>query len=129
MQDVLDLVEEEYKSESESSSEYEEYTDSEDETGPRLKPVFVPRTDRVTIKEKEELAKEEEAVEVQKKRQVDLRKKESLKVSSGFCPVKYVSVVDGAQVVTRRQGEPSRGPTPGPNPSPSRGPSPTPGPS
>ena len=23
------------------SSEYEEYTDSEDETGPRLKPVFV----------------------------------------------------------------------------------------
>lgn len=81
LQDVLDLVEEEYKSESESSSEYEEYTDSEDETGPRLKPVFVPRTDRVTIKEKEELAKEEEAVEVQKKRQVDLRKKESLKVS------------------------------------------------
>ena len=111
MQDVLDLVEEEYKSESESSSEYEEYTDSEDETGPRLKPVFVPRTDRVTIKEKEELAKEEEAVEVQKKRQVDLRKKESLKVSSGFCPVKYVSVVDGAHVVTRRQGEPSPSPS------------------
>ncbi len=28
-------------SEGESSSEYEEYTDSEDDTGPRLKPVFV----------------------------------------------------------------------------------------
>ena len=25
----------------EESSEYEEYTDSEDEAGPRLKPVFV----------------------------------------------------------------------------------------
>ena len=72
---------EEDKSESESSSEYEEYTDSEDDTGPRLKPVFVPKSDRVTIKEKEELAKEEEAIEREKKRQSDLRKKESHRVS------------------------------------------------
>lgn len=77
---MLDVVEEEDKSESESSSEYEEYTDSEDETGPRLKPVFVPRTDRVTIKEKEAQAKEEQAVEQEKKKQSDLRKRESHRV-------------------------------------------------
>lgn len=36
-------VEDEWKSgeESESESEYEEYTDSEDEMEPRLKPVFI----------------------------------------------------------------------------------------
>ena len=74
------MVEEEDKSESESSSEYEEYTDSEDETGPRLKPVFVPRTDRVTIKEKEAQAREEQALEQEKKKQSDLRKRESHRV-------------------------------------------------
>ena len=78
-QDVLDLVEEE-KSESESSSEYEEYTDSEDETGPRLKPVFVPKTDRLSIKEKEKLAKQEQEIEQQKKKQAELRKRESHRV-------------------------------------------------
>ncbi len=40
LQDVLDVVEEEASAE-EDSSEYEEYSDSEGETGPRLKPVFV----------------------------------------------------------------------------------------
>ena len=75
------MVEEEGQSESGSVSEYEEYTDSEDDTGPRLKPVFVPKTDRVTIKEKEELEKEEKAVEVERKKQSGLRKKESLRVS------------------------------------------------
>lgn len=75
------MVEEEDKSESESSSEYEEYTDSEDETGPRLKPVFVPKTDRVTIKEKDALAKEEELMEREKKKQNELRKRESHRVS------------------------------------------------
>ena len=75
------VEEEEAKSESEESSEYEEYTDSEDETGPRLKPVFVPKSDRVTIKEKEELVKGEEQAEVDRKKQIGLRKKESLRVS------------------------------------------------
>ena len=75
------MVEEEAKSESESSSEYEEYTDSEDDTGPRLKPVFVPKTDRMTIKEKEALAREEQALELEKKKQGDLRKRESHRVS------------------------------------------------
>lgn len=79
-QDVLDVVEED-KSESGSSSEYEEYTDSEDETGPRLKPVFVPKTDRLSIKEKEALAKEEAALEQERKRQGELRKRESHRVS------------------------------------------------
>ena len=82
------MVEEEGQSESGSSSEYEEYTDSEDETGPRLKPVFVPKTDRVTIKEKEKVAKEEVELELEKKRQSGLRKKESLRVSESLqtCP-------------------------------------------
>ena len=77
---MLDLVEEEDKSESPSSSEYEEYTDSEDETGPRLKPVFVPRNDRLSIKEKEELAKQEAEAEQNRKRQAELRKRESHRV-------------------------------------------------
>ena len=81
LQDVLDVVEEEDKSESESSSEYEEYTDSEDETGPRLKPVFVPKTDRLSLKEKEAQAKKEAALEQERKRQRELRKKESHRVS------------------------------------------------
>ncbi len=85
LQDVLDVVEEEDRSESELSSEYEEYTDSEDETGPRLKPVFVPKTDRVTIKEKEDQAKEEQMLEQEKKRQGDLRKRESHRVGEIFC--------------------------------------------
>lgn len=76
-EDVLDLVEEEDKSESDSSSEYEEYSDSEDETGPRLKPVFVPRVDRLSIKEKEAQAKQEKEIEQEKKRQAELRKRES----------------------------------------------------
>lgn len=54
-------TEEEYlKQEEDSSSseeeESEEYTDSEEETGPRLKPVFVRKRDRVTIIEKEKEA-------------------------------------------------------------------------
>lgn len=45
------LTKEEEKSDSDSteSSEYEEYSDSEEETGTRLKPVFVRKRDRITV--------------------------------------------------------------------------------
>ena len=41
-EELLAKVEDE-EEEEEEVSEYEDYTDSEDETGPRLKPVFVPQ--------------------------------------------------------------------------------------
>lgn len=56
---TITSVEQLKKEEDFSSSEEEEseeYTDSEEETGPRLKPVFVRKKDRVTIMEKEKEA-------------------------------------------------------------------------
>lgn len=38
---MLDIEEEKLGESESESSEYEEYSDSEEETGPRLKPVFV----------------------------------------------------------------------------------------
>lgn len=78
-EDILDVAEEE-QSAHEESSEYEEYSDSEDETGPRLKPVFVRKMDRVTIRERQAHEKEEEAVQKELKRQEELRKRESHKL-------------------------------------------------
>lgn len=40
-QEVLDIEDEKVGDSESDSSEYEEYSDSEEETGPRLKPVFV----------------------------------------------------------------------------------------
>lgn len=67
-EELLVVEEEQQKEESddesetdESEYEEEEYSDSEDEIAPRLKPVFVKKTDRVTIQQKElELQKEKE---------------------------------------------------------------------
>lgn len=67
--------------ESSDSSEYEEYTDSEEEeTGPRLKPVFVRKRDRITIieKEKEELKKKQ--LEIEAKKLADDRKRQTLRM-------------------------------------------------
>ncbi|CAI7990977.1 Microfibrillar-associated protein 1 [Geodia barretti] len=74
--DILDVQDEE-ESDIEESSEYEEYSDSEDEMGPRLKPVFVRKVDRVTIRAKEVAEKREEQLEAERKRQEELRKRES----------------------------------------------------
>lgn len=78
--DVLDVIEEEVLSESEESSEYEEYTDSEDETGPRLKPVFVRKLERVTIREQDTQEKEEDELKKELEEQTKNRKKESLRL-------------------------------------------------
>jgi microfibrillar-associated protein 1 len=64
----------------ESESEYEEYTDSEEEARPRLKPVFVFKHERVTIKEKEQLDTKEKQVEDVEKQRREERRKETLKV-------------------------------------------------
>ncbi|XP_069680717.1 microfibrillar-associated protein 1 [Periplaneta americana] len=80
--EVLDK-EEEGRSPEESaseSSEYEEYTDSEEETGPRLKPVFVRKKDRVTVMEKEREALRQKQAEIEAKKMAEERRKYTLKM-------------------------------------------------
>lgn len=63
------------------SSEYEEYTDSEEEeTGPRLKPVFVRKRDRITILEREREAGRQRAAEAEAKKLAEERRKTTLKL-------------------------------------------------
>lgn len=80
--EVLDK-EDEGKSADESaeeSSEYEEYTDSEEETGPRLKPVFVRKRDRVTVIEKEKEAQKQKQAEQEAKKMAEERRRYTLKM-------------------------------------------------
>lgn len=67
-------------SSAESSSEYEEYTDSEEETGPRLKPVFVRKSDRVTVLEKAKEAEKKKLLALETEKLAEQRKKASKKV-------------------------------------------------
>ncbi|KAF4356910.1 uncharacterized protein LOC115703169 [Cannabis sativa] len=72
--------EEEVEEEEEEESEYE--TDSDDEpTGiAMLKPVFVPKSERDTVAERERLEAEELAVEELKKKKLEERKRETKKI-------------------------------------------------
>ncbi|XP_074027255.1 microfibrillar-associated protein 1-like [Leptinotarsa decemlineata] len=71
------MAKEEDKDESDSS-ESEEYTDSEEETRPRLKPVFIRKKDRITTIEKEhELEKKREE---ESQRKAEERRKETLRI-------------------------------------------------
>ncbi|XP_077978341.1 microfibrillar-associated protein 1-like [Glandiceps talaboti] len=80
-EEVMDVGEEEEFRESEDeSSEYEEYSDSEEETGPRLKPVFVAKKDRITIQEKEQEALKQRILEQELKKLAEERKKQSVKM-------------------------------------------------
>lgn len=72
--------EEEEEEEEEEESEYE--TDSEEElTGiAMLKPVFVPKSERDTVAERERLEAEERALEELKKKKLEERKKETKQI-------------------------------------------------
>ncbi|XP_014473489.1 PREDICTED: microfibrillar-associated protein 1 [Dinoponera quadriceps] len=65
---------------SEESSYYEEYTDSEEETGPRLKPVFVRKKDRITVMEKEKEAMRQKQAEAEAKKLAEERKRQTLRM-------------------------------------------------
>ncbi|KAG1688946.1 Microfibrillar-associated protein 1 [Nymphon striatum] len=82
-EEVLEMEEEAKSAAEESeeeSSEYEEYTDSEEENGPRLKPVFVKKRDRITVQERERQLVKQKEVEVEAKRAQEDRRKASLKI-------------------------------------------------
>uniref|UniRef100_A0A4W5P8B6 Microfibril associated protein 1 n=3 Tax=Salmoninae TaxID=504568 RepID=A0A4W5P8B6_9TELE len=64
----------------ESESEYEEYTDSEDEAEPRLKPVFIRKKDRVTVAEREADELKQRELEAEAKKQVEERRRYTLKI-------------------------------------------------
>ncbi|ESP02409.1 hypothetical protein LOTGIDRAFT_138500, partial [Lottia gigantea] len=80
-EEVMDVEEEKSDGESEEeSSEYEEYTDSEEEVGPRLKPVFVRKRDRITIQEKEREEIKQRELEVENKKLAEDRRRQTLKM-------------------------------------------------
>lgn len=76
------LAEEEEKSNSDSSesSDYEEYSDSEEETGPRLKPVFIRKRDRITIAEKEKEALRQKQLEIENQKMAEERRRQTLRM-------------------------------------------------
>ncbi|XP_068723158.1 microfibrillar-associated protein 1-like [Montipora capricornis] len=81
--DLLDLEDEaksDEEEEEEESSEYEEYTDSEEEANPRLKPVFVRKSDRITVQEREKMELDQERKEEEKKKANEERTKTSRKL-------------------------------------------------
>ncbi|CAH1104893.1 unnamed protein product [Psylliodes chrysocephalus] len=74
------VKEDEKDSSSDESSEYEEYSESEEETGPRLKPVFVRKKERITIIEKEKEALKQKKLEEDTQRQAEERRRQTLKM-------------------------------------------------
>uniref|UniRef100_H2Y7U4 Micro-fibrillar-associated protein 1 C-terminal domain-containing protein n=1 Tax=Ciona savignyi TaxID=51511 RepID=H2Y7U4_CIOSA len=69
-----DKMEEEFTTDEES-----EYTDSDDD-GPRLKPVFVRKKDRLTIQEREKEEERQRILQEEKKKLVDERRKYTIKM-------------------------------------------------
>lgn len=56
-------------------------TDSEEEVGVRLKPVFVRKKERVTILEKEKESQRKKEIELEAKKMAEERRKQTLKVT------------------------------------------------
>nr|CAG4641000.1 EOG090X08WT [Eulimnadia texana] len=70
----------EEEEEQEEESEYEEYTDSEDDVEERLKPVFVRKRDRLTVAEKEKEQQKQRQMEIEAKRLAEDRRRQTLKI-------------------------------------------------
>jgi len=84
-EEVMDVEEEKKEEEEEEesdSSEYEEYTDSEEEAGPRLKPVFVRKKDRITVQEKEREEEKARMLEQEAKRLAEERKRMTIRMAN-----------------------------------------------
>ncbi|XP_059152741.1 microfibrillar-associated protein 1-like [Physella acuta] len=84
-EEVMDVEDEKKDEEDESeeeSSEYEEYTDSEEEAGPRLKPVFVRKKDRITVQEREREEVRAKELEAEAKRLAEERKRQTIKMAN-----------------------------------------------
>ncbi|XP_054707957.1 microfibrillar-associated protein 1-like [Uloborus diversus] len=81
-EELLDLEDDEHKSEQEQTeeSDYEEYSDSEEEVEQRLKPVFVRKRDRVTVQDKEQQAQKEKEQEILAKKLAEERRRQTLKM-------------------------------------------------
>lgn len=67
------------ESSEEESSEYSEETDSEEE-GPRLKPVFVRKKDRITIHQKEQQQLKLKQQEMEGRKRVEERRRDTLRL-------------------------------------------------
>lgn len=78
-EELLADAEEDEEEDDKEDSEYEEYTDSEEDVGPRLKPVFVRKKDRMTLKEQEEEEKKRKEEEAAKKA-AEERRQEALRI-------------------------------------------------
>ncbi|KPJ15747.1 Microfibrillar-associated protein 1 [Papilio machaon] len=64
----------------ESGSSDTEYTDSEEDTGPRVKPVFVRASERMTVTEKERKLKQQKKEESDARKEKEERRREALKL-------------------------------------------------
>ncbi|XP_063830020.1 microfibrillar-associated protein 1 [Ostrinia nubilalis] len=64
----------------ESGSSDTEYTDSEEDTGPRVKPVFVRASERMTVAERERKMKQQKKEEVEARKEKEERRREALKL-------------------------------------------------
>ncbi|XP_013183659.1 microfibrillar-associated protein 1 [Amyelois transitella] len=64
----------------ESGSSDMEYTDSEEDTGPRVKPVFVRASERMTVAERERKMKQQKKEESEARKEKEDRRREALKL-------------------------------------------------
>lgn len=64
----------------EDDSDQDEYSDSSEDFMPRLKPVFVAKNERVTVKEREIQEKKEREAEIAAKKEAEERRKSTLKM-------------------------------------------------
>ncbi|CAH0399481.1 unnamed protein product [Chilo suppressalis] len=64
----------------ESGSSDTEYTDSEEDTGPRVKPVFVRASERMTVTERERKMKQQKKEESEARKEKEERRRDALKL-------------------------------------------------